>query len=303
LIFHFLTTLLRAVPVIQLPLADCHGPVPLDSIGMMTPLPLDECSGMALSRKHPGYVWVQNDSGGAARVMGFEIPDRLHFAWGSDFQQVFVEEGKNTDWEDLMMGSDGLLYIADTGNNLKNREVLELIRIPEPDQLRLAQAAVPEVIQFRYEDPESSHAASIRDCEAICQFADGILLFTKRLLNSNCDVFYLPAIVGHPVDSEILTARYLFRINNFRGVTAADSWQDESGVQIVLLGYGLIWLWHMEADETEQKLAESIRSGTGLKIKAGLCESVVFESKESILITNEGRDVFRIDLSNGFAEH
>jgi len=268
----------------------------LDSIGMLVPVPLDECSGMVLSRKIQDFVWTHNDSGGAPRIFGFSIPEMHHFSWGSDFYQLFLDGKENKDWEDIMMGTDGFIYLADTGNNMKERKELLIYRFPEPDNLQFAQVVEPEVIRFNYQNHVNGKTVLIRDCEAICQFDDGILLFTKRLSNAHCDVFYLPQIIGHDLSKDVLQAEFLFRIDNFRGVTAADSRVEGDRLRIALLGYGMVWRWEMPVSENPGELKTAITNGVGTRIKAGLCESVAFESWNRLIITNEGRDVFRMSF-------
>ncbi len=269
------------------------------SVGTLFPPPLHEVSGMDFSLRFSDFVWVHNDSGGAPRLLGFPIPNQSEPNWGKEYRQVFLDGERNLDWEDLMMGSDGRLYIADTGNNLKLRETLTLLRISEPKALPYAQSSSAERILFRYESPDGIERYARRDCEAICQFGDGILLFTKRLLTANCDVFYLANVVGNEVGSEVRTAEFLFRITNFRGVTSADSWQDHGKTRFAVLSYGLIWIWEMESGDLSSNLLQRIVAGRGFKIWAGLCETLTFEKRDCLIITNEGRDVFRLDIGMG----
>lgn len=287
---------LLGVEAVKLPLNQLKGVERLDSIGVLAPRALDEISGMVQSQKHPGYLWTHNDSGGAARLFGFPVPEAHRFAWGGEFQQLFLAGQENVDWEELMMGSDGRLYVADTGNNLKSRKSLKLLRFAEPESLHFAQVTAVETIRFRYADPEDAERTAVRDCEAICEYEGGVLLFTKRLLNSNCDVFYLPRVVGENVSDAIQSAQFLFRINPFRGVTAADSFTVDGVTTIAMLGYGLIWTWQMADSDGINQLRLRIQEGKGLRIRAGLCESLCFENAESMIITNEGRDVYRVRL-------
>ena len=227
----------------------------LDSVGMLVIPALDEVSGIVLSQKYPGRYWVHNDSGGAPRLFSFEKPSSQQFSWGSPYEQVFLDGIENEDWEDLMMGSDGALYVADTGNNMKDREVLKIYRFPEPKPGVFAKSVKAQKIRFSYEDPTDSSQNAVRDCEAMCEFSGGILLFTKRLSNSNSDVFWIPDVIGCDWEGALKAAKFLFRIQSFRGVTAADSWIDpETGnvSRIAILSYGLIWVFDTKTGDIQQ---------------------------------------------------
>lgn len=282
----------------------------LKAVGEVFVAALNEVSGMAKSRLHERYVWAHNDSGGAARIFGFEIPMEDQPLWGLSYLQFFLPDEKNLDWEDLLMGTDGAIYIADTGNNLKLRETGIFFRVQEPHALPYAQGLNAEEIRFRYGstgfDKENAGQVIRRDCEAVCEFDGGILLFTKRLLNANCDVFYIADVVGNEVGAEPLTAEFCFRISNFRGVTAADSWVDPSTgcvSRIAVLSYGMLWVWDMDETDGVSALAQRIVDGRGLRIRAGLCESLMFESEHTLIIGNEGRELFRVSINGNTFGH
>lgn len=282
----------------------------LRAVGEVFVAALNEVSGMAKSRLHERYVWAHNDSGGAARVFGFEIAPEGQLQWGQRYQQFFLPDEENYDWEDLFVGTDGAIYIADTGNNLKLRETGIFYRVQEPHALPYAQGLNAEEIRFRYGstgfDKENAAQVIRRDCEAVCEFDGGILLFTKSLLNANCDVFYIADVVGTEVGDKPLTAEFCFRISNLRGVTAADSWVDPSTgcvSKIAVLSYGMLWVWDMDETDGVSALAQRIDDGSGLRIRAGLCESLMFESEHTLIIGNEGRELFRVTTNGNTFGH
>ena len=89
---------------------------------------LDESSGVAASRRYPGILWTLNDSGHEALIFATDTLGRDHGA----FQ---VSGAENRDWEAIALGpcaTGDCLYIADTGDNGRNRKSVTIYRVAEP---------------------------------------------------------------------------------------------------------------------------------------------------------------------------
>lgn len=124
--------------------------------GLVTDPALDEISGMAVSRLHPGTIWVHNDSGDGPVIHAMSTR-------GTRIASVTVAGVKNVDWEDMAgFELDGRRYllIADTGDNGGIRETLLLHVIAEPDRLEDHSVRPAWSIEFRWPDGP-------RDCEAV----------------------------------------------------------------------------------------------------------------------------------------
>lgn len=93
---------------------------------------IDESSGLAASRRHPGLLWTHNDSGDEARLFLIRRDGEL-------VAEVLFEGVEAIDWEDIAVapcepGSPAsCVYVADTGDNLARRDVVVIHRVPEPD--------------------------------------------------------------------------------------------------------------------------------------------------------------------------
>jgi hypothetical protein len=92
---------------------------------------LIEVSGLAASRKSPGVLWVNNDSGNPERVYALAVD-------GRELAEFDVLDVGGVDWEDIAIGpgpagGESYLYIADVGTNVTARDVVVVNRIPEPD--------------------------------------------------------------------------------------------------------------------------------------------------------------------------
>lgn len=124
---------------------------------------VDESSGVAVSRAHPGILWTHNDSGDGPYLYATD----LH---GRDGGFLLVPGADAVDWEDVALGPcptrpGNCLYLADTGDNRERRSSVTVYAVPEPDQPvgkgdTLRTTAAPAILRLRY--PDGAH-----DVEAI----------------------------------------------------------------------------------------------------------------------------------------
>ena len=137
--------------------------------GLVTDRALDEISGMAASRTHPGRYWVINDGGNRA-VLNLMDDGGRHL--GS------VPAGvANLDWEDLAsfeLDGKPYLLISDTGDNGGIRQDLVLHVLEEPTALDQP-AKLAWTLRFRWPDGP-------RDCEAVAvdPVRGEVLLVSKK---------------------------------------------------------------------------------------------------------------------------
>jgi len=120
------------------------------------PLPteLEESSGVAVSRAHPGTYWTHAD-GDQPYLYALDSAGTL-------VGRVRIEGVSLRDWEDLELAEcDGgaCLYLGDVGDNENRREEVRVHRLREPDP-RADTVAVPETLTLRF--PEGA-----RDAEAL----------------------------------------------------------------------------------------------------------------------------------------
>ncbi|MER5885140.1 WD40 repeat domain-containing protein [Streptomyces sp. NPDC001941] len=92
---------------------------------------IDESSGLAASRRHPGVYWTHNDQD-EPRV--FAVDSRT----GKTVATVtFSGVGRPRDMEAVSVGPDGDLYVGDIGDNLNGSwDHVWIYRFPEPAELR-----------------------------------------------------------------------------------------------------------------------------------------------------------------------
>lgn len=115
---------------------------------------LAEASGIAPNTQRADLAWAITD-GGAPTLFAIDSS-------GSISAQLPVPAAQKVDWESLAAAhcATGVcLYIADIGDNLRNRRVLRVYRINEPAPAA-ASTSPADVFEFRYPDGE-------HDAEAI----------------------------------------------------------------------------------------------------------------------------------------
>lgn len=114
---------------------------------------ISESSGVAASRRLPGVLWTQNDSGNPPFVFATDTAGRT-------LGTFELDGARNVDWEDIALGPCGsgtCLYLADTGDNRERRRFVTVYRVEEPDlpskhPRREAELGPVEALSFRYPD-------------------------------------------------------------------------------------------------------------------------------------------------------
>jgi hypothetical protein len=153
------TTVAPAAPVVARVCTDAA------SVSVAGPLPalFPEVSGLAASRSSPGTYWAIQDSGNPAELIAFDPVDE-------SFRRVEIEGVSNLDFEDLAIGPDAMVWVADIGDNFTIRRRVTLHHFPEPaPQLEVVE---PQTIDATYEDGP-------RDAEALFVTTGGVWLIEK----------------------------------------------------------------------------------------------------------------------------
>lgn len=139
-----------------------------------------ELSGMIQSSA-VGEFWGHDDSGSSPAIYRFNNQGVL-------MQQVLLAGADNVDWEAITRDDLGNLYIADTGDNAKNRDVYQIIQFVEPDE-STTQVSDFHVYEFVYADGFS------HDCEAVVFWNGCLYLIVKEFLtDQKTKVYKLDAL-------------------------------------------------------------------------------------------------------------
>lgn len=125
------------------------------TVGTVATSGLTEASGLAASIDRPGVLWAHNDSGSATAVYAIG-PN------GEDLGRIAVPAIDGVDIEDMAL-SDGMLYLADIGDNNGVRGGVTVYRFPEPDPATVTEVTAVEATQLRYPDGATDAEAMFVD--------------------------------------------------------------------------------------------------------------------------------------------
>lgn len=195
---------------------------------------LREASGVAVSRRNPGILWVHNDSG-----------DPILFAidtLGNLRGRVRIENVPNEDWEDIAIGDcDGepCLYIGATGDNLQNRGDRAIHRLVEPS-ITDTVAVVADAVSYRMQKPQ--------DIEAFFVIGRNMYLITKGR-SGPVEIFALPDL---RVTQRITTG--LVQLPDM--VTGANATPD--GKHVLIRTYSALQLYSFQNEQLTPLLPQSV---------------------------------------------
>lgn len=222
---------------------------------------LPELSGLAPSRRQPGWLWAISDSGNAPVLVALDAQLRR-------VAVVRVDGAYNHDWEDLAsFERDGQswLLIADVGDNFSLRSEVRLILVPEPEP-GATRVAPARTLRVRYAD-------GARDCEAVAVDGPGgrVLLADKG--RHPAGLYELPLDGGEDVRTAMRIADFPNlvptpqpRVQTLGGTqgrgtpTAMDLSAD--GLRLIVLTYLSATLFERRADQpwaealTQPRLSE-----------------------------------------------
>jgi hypothetical protein len=234
---------------------------------------VDEASGMVLSTRLPGHVYVINDSGNDPMVFVVEV------ATGAVVGSTALSGVELLDSEALTITPDDQLLVADIGDNGEDRDEVALLTIEQPG---LGDAtAEPTVDRVRYADGPAD--------------AEGVLIEpgTGRILIATKGIFAGGRVLALPAslrDQELSVARPL-DVETPALVTDAATLPDGSGA--VLRTYGSVYIYQLPGWEMvhEDDLPRTQQGETLAVYPTGMAALVGSEGSPSPLIRVQLPDV------------
>ncbi len=179
---------------------------------------IDETSGIADSKRNPGYLWVQQDSDNPTDLA-------LISHKGQVLKKIFLKDTRNRDWEDIQVaaGPDpakDYVYLGDIGDNGAIFGSYFIYRFPEP-QKEVDTVFNIERINFKY--PDGSH-----DAEAFLVEPDtkDIYIITKKEPQSSIYVLKYPYST-----TDINMVSYVSKLT-YNNVVSASIQPDGKGVAV-----------------------------------------------------------------------
>lgn len=269
------------LPLCSLPLlASCALATSLPVVTTANGVDLDgkvrETSGLAPAA---GLIWTINDSGDKPRLYGLN-PDS-----GKIERKIRLKGVINYDWEDLAH-DDRYLYVADTGNNAGDREVLKIYRVAH-NRLDKKGRQPADTIRLRYADYDAQFGGKKNhnvDCEAIARVGDQLWLFTKNRGDQKTRLYKAELKLD---DVQVLQPQGEYPVAGL--VTGAD-YNPRTGEMVLMeygygAGFGQASIWRMpvvdELPDWQQAQRYRIR-------EPGQWEAILWDGDDGVILSAEG---------------
>lgn len=278
--------------------------------------PLAELSGLVKSKRFPGVIWAHNDSGDIPRLFAINetgevlFPSFLQNKYYTDPPQAGKEEwpghlvhlAANLDWEDIAIDED-FIYIADLGNNGNARRDMGIYVIPEPNPTAVEATRPLRFLPIRYPDQAQFPAEEWHfDNEAL--FTDGghLYFLTKHRQPGKPAQWESGSKLYRLETNHTDKFNILKKVDQHPGVllaTGADLSPD--GEHLVVLGYTQLWVFSKPGLSARKK--GRWLSGDARRLELTLAntrqaEAVCWLDNDTLLIGNENRDLFKVELSD-----
>ncbi len=246
------------------------------STGIQGTLPaiIRESSGVAVSSTDPALLWTHND-GGDGRLF---LVSRGGQLVGS-FRTAGVDV---TDIEDIEVsvcpsGQTGsCLYLADTGDNGRDRDTYAVLVAPEPDPSDRRPSVLTDVafeaLRFRFADES-------RDVEALAVSPSGEVWIISKGQEGGADVFRIEASVGGAVVDAIPVARLPIDVDEKENRITAAAF-NPTGETLVVRSDEVLYIF--AATDLEEPTFRCVLPN------AGQGEGVDFLGEDLFVVTREG---------------
>ncbi|MBC2604508.1 hypothetical protein [Pelagicoccus albus] len=264
-------------------------------IAEIKPKSISESSGIAKSRQFENVYWTHNDSGDSNRIFAITLDgDPIQTEWaeekGIKYEGIEVGEATNIDWEDISTDDQGNLLIAACGNNDNARRDLAIYILPEPDPRYAFKARASKRVDFhfpdqkKFPDPDNKNF----DCESLF-FAHGKPYFVSKNRSE------APAKLYRLDQMDTSKSNPATLISDFPlggQATGADATPD--GKKLAIITYTGLWVFIAPEGSDDYFAGESHYR----PFFAKQCEAVCWKDDETLIVTNEQRDIFELSLSD-----
>ncbi len=259
-----------------------------ERIGLLPAKVIDECSGLARSRRHAGILWTHNDSGADPVLLAVRFD-------GTVVRRVALPTTTNVDWEDIALDAADRLVVADIGDNIAARRDLVLYRLPEPDPATTDLPGRVETFRFRY--PKAIDAVN---AEALFVSGEVAFIVTKeprvaRLLRLSLATQSTSngAAVATPAVAATATAELVGTVEGVQHITGACLSAD--GCHLALLTYLKVVVFDLDqplqSDQPGPALLATLHKATRRQqeLFLGQSEAITFDGACLIIGTELGR--------------
>jgi hypothetical protein len=273
-------------------------------------VPIDEMSGIVKSRRHPDTYWVHNDSGDSARIFAIRsdgssvLPTFSRFSFYGDAEQDGKKQwqgfevlyAENVDWEDIAL-DENYLYLADVGNNLNARRNLVIYAASEIDPTASTRSAVVQKWAVHYPEQQEFPPGNWHyDSESLFASDGQLYLITKHRKAGNLNTFEAGANLYRLDTRHTDQSNALTLVDSSALITAATGADvSPDGQTLAVISYEDLFLFDKPASGDAWLSSTHRRIPLDRSITRQ-AEAIAWEDADTLLVTNEGRDIFRIDV-------
>jgi hypothetical protein len=207
----------------------------------------------------------------------------------------------NLDWEDLTL-ADGVIYIADTGNNGNAKRDLGVYIVNEPNPAEMDQCTRPlSFIPIAYPDqhayPPTPPEDWRFDCEAVFFSENKLYFLTKYRADNRFD--------------RITTGTSLYRLDTMRPnemntlalihraddlpIIPTSAEVSPNGQRLAVVSHDVVWLYE-KPEQGDDWLAGRLTRLTLPRDRIKQAEGVCWDDDQTLRIVNEQRGVLTLDL-------
>lgn len=279
----------------------------------VTAAPLTEMSGIVKSRRRDDLYWVHNDSGDSARIFAITaegasvLPTYSKFSYYGDVPEEGKEQWQgfevlyadHVDWEDIAI-DENYLYIADIGNNANARRDLTIYMVSEIDPTASTRTAVIKKLHVVYpEQTEYPPDQLYYDSESLFVSGGTLYLITKHrvsagLFRQNWEAGANLYRLDTAFDDR---PNVLTRVDNHPAMTAATGADlAPDGQTLAVLTPTDIYLFRQPEGDQWFSQSEALRVPISPRAFKQ-AEGIAWENDDSLLITNEQGEIFRVRVS------
>ncbi|HMS56540.1 MAG TPA: hypothetical protein PKA27_14170 [Fimbriimonadaceae bacterium] len=272
--------------------------------------PIDEMSGIVKSRRWKDTYWVHNDSGDEPRIFAIRRDGSIIAPkWANrkeDSGKIVLDPGflgvkvggvTNEDWEDIAYDGD-LLYLCDVGNNGNARRDLGVYAVSEPNPLEISTTRPQAWYPVSYEDQTAFPPPKMHfDCEAVFWSNGRLYFITKHRLNATlpdvgANLYVMPTMRQ---DRPNLLKKVGSAKNLGGWVTAADISPDGKRLAVLVSTlFAKVWVFEKPA-KGDNWFASKAASYTFTGARQA--EAICWNGPKELIVTNEQRDMFALDVS------
>ncbi len=274
----------------------------VEMVGRVSHPALAEVSGLVKSARGD-FFWTHNDSGDAPRLFAIDAAGApLWPAWrrlaAADWPGHAIANAAHFDWEAITL-HEGVLYIADVGNNGNARRDLGVYVVHEPDPLAVDKMRALLFLPIRYPDQVEHPGETWHfDCESVF-VADGKLHFiTKHRESGRIDRAERGAKLYRLETRHTDRENVLALVGRHDGIRwATDAALSADASRLVVASPEALWLFERPARPGDWFSGKTWKLPLTPRVVKQL-EAVAWIDDDTLLLINEQRDVMRANVAD-----